>query len=621
MHIEPALIDYFRKGITTADKSDEVDFATINKKAVLLGWIIHPECCNKSVDAWLNTLTANYNATFYKEWEDVTSKDRFELYLDQIRHYASTYGAGEYSVGNGYVPNEGSVKISFKNMKVLEPLDEDGFAKRIWNVLKTGIALKESTMKALCGFLVDYTNQVPTSAGDEYKEVVAKALLEVKNKEAQCYLAKMFGVLPNEEFSMLRCIIYDYTGSTMLIKSKTTISTIKSKAEESSLIFKSPLLTLTEKQMVLLSRIFLRFKPIFLAMKNGQTSHIINKLRRLAEKNHRPLKIGFWQNIITTKRSMKEIHDQLGFFDNFHKVRLMMLIREKLESPTTSGVYIIRNGRMWVRQGYAPKYDLNWMNSLYFMIESSLVESLKAKACKVKFPTGYDIAIPSSEKTFIGNYPYGTSFGFTENNVVGIYWRGEWGTNDFDLSYTDLFGTKIGWNSYFFNNINANSSTVIYSGDMTRADPEATELLYMKTSAPDGLIKINRYSGKRESKFRFFFANESLSPYEMRNHMVDPNNIKFDTMLVSEDDKEQTIGMVISNRFYLMDVKSGKRKTSRSGKWTMELIENMKRKVVGFIPLKGILLRAGFTIVEDGETPDIDFTNLEKDTLIKLLAQ
>ena len=113
------LIDLFHKAIRTIDENASVDFATLNRKAVKLGYVIHPYCCNRMVDKWLDTLTANHNATFYKEWNDVISKDRFELFLDQILHYATTYGT-DFSLGNGFVPNDGATVPEFKTLKVVE---------------------------------------------------------------------------------------------------------------------------------------------------------------------------------------------------------------------------------------------------------------------------------------------------------------------------------------------------------------------------------------------------------------------------------------------------------------------------------------------------------------------
>lgn len=615
MTMQAALVDYFKKGVVAKDKP--VDFAAINKKAVKLGYIISPECCNKYVDEWLDSLTANYNATFYKEWNDVLSKSRFELFIDQILHYATTYGSGFTQEGNGFVPNDGGIVPRFEDLKVIEPITAEELAKKCFDVLKSGIALKDTTMKVMC----DFYKATEWDGFDASRDQIAAMLSEVKNKEAMCYLSEKFHVLPKDEFGMLRCIAYAYTGKMELIKSRATVATIKRKAEETG--FHSPLLDLTDEQLTRLSRIFLRFKPIFLAMKgNGKgktkTSSVVNRLRRLAVKNHKPFKIGFWESIIKTEQPMQEVKKRLADLDNFRKIRLMMLCKERMNFPTTMGVFTIRNGKQFVRESYSPKYDRNWVARLYFAIEESLVESLKAKACKVRLPEGYDIALPTSEKNFVGNFPYGTSFEFTKNNVIGVYWRNEWGTWDYDLSMADINGSYYGWCGAFRNG----NASIVYSGDMTSANPEAVELLYATDAVPDGIVRLNKFNGRDKSKFRFFFANELLDAHKMRNHMVDPNNIRFDTMIDFDGQGQKTIGLVLDNRFYLMDMTSGKSRVA-SGKYAKTIIEATKKKAKSFIDLKEVLFRAGFEILDkDSEVvADIDFRNLEKDTLINLLSK
>lgn len=617
MTIQAALIDYFKKGLVAKDKT--VDFAELNKRAVKLGYIISPECCNEYVKDWLDSLTANHNATFYKEWNDVISKSRFELFIDQIHHYATTYGKDHEIEGNGFVPNDGGICPRFEDLKVIEPITEEELAGKCFGVLESGIALKDSTMKVLCDFW--YSVKVENVDWDWKKSHLADVLSLVKNKEAMVYLSKKIGILPSDVFGMLRCIASAYTGKFDLIKSKSTIATIKAKARMSG--FRSPLLDLSEKQIEKLSSVFLRYKTIFLAMKceGRKVCSIINRLRRLAEKNHKPFKIGFWEGIIKNEQPIEEVRNRLKDLDNFRKVRLMMLCKERMNFKTENGVYTIRNGKQYVREGYSPKYDRNWIARLYFAIEESLVESLKPKACKVKLPTGYYIALPTSEKNFIGNYPYGTSFEMTKNNVIGIYWRNEWGTHDFDLSVCDIAGNRIAWNSMYRTQC-GDKPCFIYSGDMTNADPEAVELMYASGSAPDSVVMVNKFYGKQESKFRFFFANENLDAVRMMNHMVNPNNIKFD-MMVDINENQKTIGLCLDNRFYLTDLVTGNNRVSRQGRYVGVVIGEMKKKFKSTIWLNEILLRAGFTVldVDSDEKPDIDFTNLEKDTLISLLSK
>ena len=138
-------------------------FKTVNQLAAQVGYFVHPDVCNESVLAFLKDQTINLNATFYKNWQDVISKTRLELAIDQVFHYLTTYGTG-FSLGNGYVPNDGennAPTIEFKNFKVIMPISSDDLFDRCWNMLCSGVALKEDTMQAVADYVI-------TMAYDEY---------------------------------------------------------------------------------------------------------------------------------------------------------------------------------------------------------------------------------------------------------------------------------------------------------------------------------------------------------------------------------------------------------------------------------------------------------------------
>ena len=103
-----------------ATKENALSFEAVNAESSKYGWIVHPDCCTKTVLDWVKAeAKTNYNKTFYAKWQDITSKTRFELLVDQLLHYASTYGT-DFAVGNGYVPNqEPEVEIPYKSFKVI----------------------------------------------------------------------------------------------------------------------------------------------------------------------------------------------------------------------------------------------------------------------------------------------------------------------------------------------------------------------------------------------------------------------------------------------------------------------------------------------------------------------
>lgn len=592
------LINYFKVGIKTNESIKPVDFSIINKISVKLGWIIHPDCCNELTLKWLNTLTTDYNATFYKEWCDVISKNRFELFIDQILHYSTTYGTNYECEGNGYIPNNGSIQPAFKNLKVLTAISEYEMYEKCRDLVYSGIALNTHTLSVVCGFIIDCIKSNDL--------IYTIDINSIKNREGLCIISSELNEFPNDEFGLMRCIIYKTIGTTSIIKDRNTINRIKHNSS------KFEFSNLTVNQITRLSRIFYRFKPIFLAFKSNKTNaRLINKIRRLAKTNHTPLKVGFWENVISSYHTNDEIINHLKDIDNFKKVRIMESVKIALLDEQHK-IYNIRNGKSYVRCDYSPKYNKVYLKSLYNLVRKSLVESLKSKACKIKLPKDVEIKLPSSEKSYIGNYPIGTSFNLTENNVIGIYWKNEWGTLDFDLSMTDLNEYHFGWNSFY----RRNNNDVVYSGDMTNANPCATELFYIQNTCNDAIVRVNQYTGRVPSKFRLFVANEQIDPAIMRNYMVDQNNIKLDTM-VDIDNRQMTVGFIHNSKFILSNRVTGNSQIASRNDYDQKYIETTLGRYDTFVDMIDILIDAGFEVVED--SPDIDFTVVKKNTIIDIL--
>lgn len=627
-----------------ANDTNRLTFEKVNEESAKYGWIIHPDCCSTVALEWVKQeARSNYNATFYKEWSDITSKTRFELLVDQIRHYASTYGTG-FKLGNGYVPNTDlNVQIPFEKFKVIMPATEKEIFERCFDMLKSGIALKVDTMGVLTEFMLPLATKYNFDVD------------LVKNKEAQIVFCDMLKVKPNDPFALLRYIVYKATGKTMLIKDRATINALKNAGDKASLT------GLTEKQKMGLASVFYRFKPLFLAMKKSDSgkkpvfensafkkavkkigvnlgivetnAKVVNELRRMAKQYHKPFHAGFWETVVSDEKDLNEVKARLakGEINNFKKVTLMQGVQQKLQAGKGK-LFVIRNGKMWVRDDYMPKKSvMSYLMKLYMALEESLVESIKSKACAVRMPKNVNFTIPTSEKNFIGNYPFGTSVEMgDDHNVVGIYWRNEWGTRDFDLHLVDMFGGSYGWNSSFTNKGNS----IIFSGDMTNAEPEATELFYIAKGVPDGKISVNRFYGDTpKTQFKLFVASEDCA-VKVKEHginraskpvMCDPNNIRaeFTIPMDREDGSQKECALIADNKIYLMDLSvSGGRVPNH--KYAQVYIDQLKNKCRTFVSLNDILTQAGFTFVDanDEETEvGLDLTNPDKDSLVKLFAE
>lgn len=608
------------------DPNSTVDYVTLNNAAMQVGYIVHPLAANKATKEFIQSVKGNINSTFYKNWEDITSKTRFELFIDQILHYVTTYGSNFTQEGNGYVPNEtpvGPVYISlFRDYKVILPCSEKEVYGRCMDMLTSGIAMKQATIELLVDYVVEFIKKYKLlETGDFDIDTIA-------NREAMTLLCDELDIAPNKKFDLFRYIMYKTTGSTLIIKNKATVNAIKKSNTQFDFT------RLSEKQLIGLASIFYRFKALFLAFKktyNGsyyysttvtsKNAATINKIRRMAPKYHTPLAESVLSTMLGKVYDSTVLVETATQMNTFQIIRLMNTILERLNHNDEKTMYIVRNGKMFVKDGKSYDGMIMYYMSVFNILKNELVSRLSEKATYVKYPQNMVLACPTSEKNFVGDLPFGTFMDLKDSDsFVGIYWRDEWGTRDFDLSVLDLNGNKIGWNSSYYNQ----NQDVVYSGDMTSACPEATEIMLFKKGAPDGSILVNRYCGRDGSKFRFFGGVEPNMQLK-RSYMVDPNFIKFSVDVVS-DTTQQTIGLLNNGRFYVMALGSGNSIVSyQKGSTQNERYYASVLKAKSYLKLSDVLPTAGFIDVDSTEElPEdaqiLDLTQMSRDTLITLFS-
>ena len=606
--MDPILIQFFKAAVPGAPAA--ADPAKLQADAFKCGFIIHPDLLNTDLEAFISRQTANPNATFYKRWEDMMSKDRIALLLDQITHYASTYGSGYTQPGNGYVPNDGAEAPDFRELTLIAPVSEEELYGRCLKLIRSGAALKGETEKALCGAVTDYLAGHPDEAFD---------IDSVRNREALSILCKALGRRPSAPVELLRYIVYEATGQTLLIQSADMLALVRGNAE------KFDFRQLSQAELDALASIFYRFKNLLLAFRTQEdydrtrrafvqkpscNRAVVNRIRRAAPRLHVPMRKGFWETLLSASVSEEELRARLGGVSAFKLVTLLQTIRERLlTNPGEPVMYLVRNGSVWLQDAPQREDRREYLEMLERVLHGRLVELLSAKACSVRFPEQLTLACPASEKTFVGNLPFGSCYAMSDHNFFGIYWRQEWGCHDFDISFVDWSGAKTGWNAAY------NTGQTFYSGDMTDADPEASELMYCREGCPDGTVYCSRFNGREGSRFRFFFGRQDIADVTL-NYMVDPNAKVVDEELVS-DRREKMLAVVSGGWIFLMDLATGRGRVS-SGKDAGRKEAVIARKARCFLSLRELLLEAGFT--ETAENPQLDLTDLKKDTLLGLFA-
>ena len=607
----------------TTPSIDYVDFIELNAKAMKRGYFVMPDACNPDVEEYIDSLEMNPNSTFYKSFEDVISKTRLEIFFDQMLHYATTYGA-DFNLGNGYVPNSNptEIEVAYKDYKIISCISEEEMYEKCMRLLESGIALKEFTVKALCDFVCSL------ESGDFHVEID-----RVNNKEALIYICNQLGVVPTRKFDLLRYILYITTHSTLLIKSNETIDAIKQSDH------KFDFNKLSENQLNQLASIFYRFKPIFLAFKadvkavrNGWriewvtvpncNAPVINRIRRKAVKFHEPLPVSVESTMVGTEYDDDTIYNAIDKMTTYKLISVCNTINAKLNQTGESNVYLIRNGKMFIKEYNAiSESHSNYLVKLFNIIIDEIVARIRpSEDTYVVMPKDYELACPTSEKNFIGNLPFGSYYDIENDGFFGVYWRNEWGTHDFDLSFVDTEGCKVGWNRNFKNADNS----VLFSGDMTDAEPEATEVLYFTGNIPNGTVYVNRYDkyGADKYKFRIFLGKEHITDL-YRSYMVNPANIKLKEDCTS-DSREKMIGFIIDRRYYVADIRNSNKCVSTSCS-NNDRFASISHKTVNQIMLNDILKLAGYNIVYDAnDIPgDKQFYNIKdngKEEIIKLFA-
>ena len=609
MKRELAILDLFKQALA---KNKDSEFPESKKTLLEFGYV-----CDKNVDhsvvlKWVRDNHFNPNTTFYETIEDVISKDRLELFLDQILNYFTSYNLG---MDHPFIVNDKPVDLKKLNVTHIKSISEEDVIERCQNMLYSGVALKQETIEKLLLILEKNFD-----------------INEVKNKEAQAFIAVNEGVFPEDAESSLRCLIYQVTGKTLMIKDKATIEKLK----KSDIIIPDYLI---ER----FSKIFFRFKPLFLALKKNN-AYKINRMRRMANNNKISFKQPFWNKIITVMETHPGIDDTIIFqlvkknlkdINVFRMVSLYNSIQVRLVDPKYN-VYVIRNGKVFAKVGkkkVETEQRVKRLTKLKNILFDEIVKTVKNNIGNeiVELPLNINLACPTSEKNFMGEIPIYSWIDMNfDHSIIGINWKETDGARDLDLSFVSKGGYKIGWNSDYYDD----SKEFVYSGDMTTANPEATELLYKRKSGDCiGIVHVNPYAftnesfddflignncGRGKAKYKVFFAKEEINAKEsydkeILNYMVNPDNIIYYYDDIIEGEK--VVGTFLNNKFIFVNLQTSYRRVSDGNNVSYAVTDNLEQTHPHYLTLDKVLKAAQVNLTYNKEIV------LSKDYILKLFEK
>lgn len=663
----------------------------INNKALKYGLLIPNNADDEIVNYAIELYGKDglkWNQTFHKDFEIVRNAPIEDLISQQMIHYMTTYGfesLGFYNSDLVYIPNE---KLEIPDLDVnekigfitIKPITEDELSDKILSLITSGIALSKQTIEDIM-VLSDYIDK--------------NKFDDIKNKEIKIALYDKYNITPNNPEEFLRYLIFKITGETLKIQNKEMFNKLKRGDKKMILELLETYIKKVPNGKEKLSSIFLRNKNLFLSLKEKvgrdwsnteyfqqlQINKIINKLRKLAIKNHKPLSKNIL-DVLTDKNYIfnygyeEDIINELNKISVFREIRIINGLSYRLYGNDNI-LYKIRNGKSYVKTidnkdaGYIKR-----INEIYNLVYNHLINRLKEKVNlkTIYIPDNINYAAPTSEKQFNNNIPEGSYIDIPRNSalVYGIHWNnliegssenlnkfyGEYNDeediyeeNRVDLDLKQMNKNEVfGWDAKY----RSSNSDIYFSGDVTDAPlPNgATELFYVGENYGQGafLVTVNNFTHNgKDVPFEFVIAEASHRSEIRKNHVIDPNKILCKiNMTVPKDNIQMVAGFITIGdniRFYFNDFTNGNNITSRKNDCNMKAFDYLNSYNKVQLKLKDILKDAGaiitnkptitvtklidnsdeferYTAIEEEIKVDFDLSleNIDKSTIINLLS-
>lgn len=605
--------------------------ADLAKETLAKGYIFAPEVLahysdfthiKDLVNQAYGRSTEELNAAFHKSFAKVRDASMEQLVFEQMIHYLTTYGAehhGVFTHEGVFIPGEQLDAPALKDgvrIVVIRGLTKNELKAELMKLLTSGVALHERTIADAI--------DVAQFVGFDENDVAA-----VKNKEVKSALYDYFGIVPTKPVEFLRYVVYRATEKTLLIKNAALINELKERNNNDLVKYFDNY----EKDQGLqhLAEIFYRYKPIFLALRtNTKMKKHINKIRRLANVNHKPMREDLLNSITSRLEQKKaptaaEFTKALEDTNVFRKIRLAYALKFRT-TEADSILYRVRNGKSFAKefnfenkQGAQRIYDL-----LMREIVKSIAPNVEGKTFFI--PKGLKYGLPATEKQFTGNLPTGTYVEVTEDMIAGIHWENTKNARiDLDLSISDNMG-KIGWDAAYRDG----NQDIQFSGDITDAPKPkgASELFHVGgTARGSWLMNLNYYNFNSDVDvpFKIFVAQESRENIN-GNYVIDPNKLVALSNSVM-DVKQKTLGIIVANgkstKFYFSEAEFQKGISSRHTNAAEQARKYLLNYYTDSIILNDVLESAGATIVEEMAEGVVDLSPeaVDKTTILNLLGE
>ena len=530
---------------------------------------------------------ANANATFYKTFADRENKDWAEVVLDRLIHYATTYGGLAEFFGGVYIPNspEQIAVDAFSTLTRIEIVSLDVMKKSLQNLINQPIAFPSEDISRLA-FLVDKLGLNTET---------------IQNKELLIHLIAGYNTVPKDPQILLRALVFLCTNSTQLIKNKRLYHL---------LYYMSHYIDSSKKDRIkILVQLYIKMygtqaladhyrpnKKLWLTLRKMGLQKEVNHIKRLSDKKH----------VSHETFTILEKEQDLSRFSVYQLIKVYNYVCEQkaLESEYIQA-YRIRNGHVFVAQKLKKQHSNEMIEKALTAITTEIRARFAEKELKFYNPdTHINIKMPTSAKSFIGQYPMYTSIKTDNAFQVGIYWNTQM---DLDLHAHSANGDHCG---YYQESLEG----CVHTGDMTRLNQnnQAAEAIKV-TNVHNATFSINLFSGNT--------ANYKL--YIAKQFDGDPTNVLADGQVIFQTQAKiehngDVFGTSIDDHFILTNLKLGGRIPDHTQ--SELLVDAIKRKATTTLDLTTFAEIVGATFVDSPTEATHNFSqeSLSLDTFIDL---
>ena len=289
--------------------------------------------------------------------------------------------------------------------------------------------------------------------------------------------------------------------------------------------------------------------------------------------------------------------------DIYQLIKISNYLREKLLiEDGDAQIYRVRNGCAFIKANAGENVDNTRVLMELTKINNEIARRYKDKDVTIYLPDAEKeniaIAMPTSVKNFIGQYPMYTVVRAPKPCKIGMYWTKN---TDMDLHVDTFDGYHIGYYSH------SNLHDIQYSGDMTCTNSAgmAAEMMLVRDDVPH-TYSINPYSN-RDCDVTVFVGTTNIPDLRNSNVAIEPKEVIFSSKHYIENDRGFAFGTYMNGLFVLTNFKIGGRVPDEVNQSQVSAL--VLRKASSMLDLVEFSKITGIPIVNQKEANSIDFSS------------